>query len=69
MHEAIPTPVIIPVALAVTAQPNPVMRFLPWIDDTYGEAWKATVNDNAAPSTRAVAGHVGSKASYPAAAT
>lgn len=45
MHDAIPTPVIAP---AVTAQPNLLMRFLRWIDDTYGDKRKATANDNAA---------------------
>ncbi len=50
MHDAIPTPVIVPVAPAVTAQPNLLMRFLRWIDDTYGDSRKATANDNAAPS-------------------
>jgi lysozyme len=50
MHEAIPTPVIVPVAQAVTAQPNLLMRFLRWIDDTYGDNWKVPANDNAALS-------------------
>ena len=50
MHEAIPTPVIVPVAPAAVAQPNLLMRFLRWIDDTYGDNRKATANDNAAPS-------------------
>ncbi|MGU3363050.1 glycoside hydrolase family protein [Methylobacterium sp. M6A4_1b] len=50
MHEAVPTPVIVPVAPAVAGQPNLLMRFLRWIDDTYGDTRKATANDNAAPS-------------------
>jgi lysozyme len=55
MHEAIPTPVIVPVAPAVVAQPNLLMRFLRWIDDTYGDNRKATANDNAAPDVRRAA--------------
>ena len=49
------TPVIVPVAPAVTAQPNLLMRFLRWIDDTYGDNRKLTANDNAAPSIRRAA--------------
>ncbi|KQP82846.1 hypothetical protein ASF57_11970 [Methylobacterium sp. Leaf117] len=55
MHAEVPTPVIIPVAPAVIAQPNLLMRFLRWIDDTYGDNRKATANDNAAPDVRKVA--------------
>ena len=48
MHEAIATPVIVPVAPAITVQPNLLMRFSPWIDDTYSDNRKATANNNAA---------------------
>ena len=50
MHEAIPTPAIVLVAPAVVAKPNLLMRFLHWIDDSFGDNRKATENDNAAPS-------------------
>nr|WP_279292772.1 glycoside hydrolase family protein [Methylobacterium goesingense] len=37
MHTDVPTPVIVPVAPAVTAQPNLLMWFLRWIIHTYGD--------------------------------
>lgn len=55
MRPDIPTPVIVPVAPAVVAQPNLLMRFLRWIDDTYGDNRTVTANDNAAPDVRRAA--------------
>lgn len=53
LHPEVATPVIAPVAPAVTARPNLLMRFLRWIDDTYGDGATVPANDAGLPTIRA----------------
>lgn len=55
LHPEVPTPVIVPVAPAVTARPNLLVRFFTWLDDRYGAGASATANDNSAPTIRTAA--------------
>jgi lysozyme len=53
LHPEVTTPVIVPVSPAVTARPNLLMRFLRWIDDTYGDGAHVPANDAGLPTIRA----------------
>ncbi|WP_082478740.1 lysozyme [Methylobacterium sp. Leaf102] len=53
LHPEVATPVIVPVAPAVTARPNLLMRFFRWIDDTYGDGARVPANDAGLPTIRA----------------
>lgn len=53
LHPEVATPVIAPVAPSVPPRPNLLMRFLRWIDDTYGDGATAPANDAGLPTIRA----------------
>ncbi|SFG88211.1 lysozyme [Methylobacterium gossipiicola] len=53
LHPEVPTPVIAPVAPAVTARPNLLARLFRWIDDTYGAGATVPADDAGLPTIRA----------------